>query len=112
MRVTVVPNVIGALERVPKSLEKNLVEQEKGGIIKTIQTTSLLRLATILRGVLDLRRLAVPQTPVAQLAGSVELFNCVSREDLNPHSVLDMTLNNLMARLQSRRLGECGVTFH
>ena len=58
----VIPVVIGVLETVPKGLKKGLEELEIGGRIKTIQTTALLRLARILRRVLE--RLAVTQTPV------------------------------------------------
>ena len=39
---------------------------------------------------------------VAKLAGSVEYTDCISAEGLDhpPMSVLDMTLNSLMARSQ------------
>ena len=39
---------------------------------------------------------------IAQLAGAVEYTVCISTEryDALPNSVLDMTLNNLMVRLQ------------
>ena len=45
--------VVGALETVPKDLEKILEELEIRGIIETIQTISLLRLARILRRVME-----------------------------------------------------------
>ena len=68
MKVTIVPIVIGALGTVIKGLLKGLEDLEVGGRVETIQTTGLLRMARILRRVLetwgDLRRLAVTQTPV------------------------------------------------
>ena len=53
MKVKVVPIVIGALETIPKALEKNLGELEIRGRIETIQTTALLGSARILRRVLE-----------------------------------------------------------
>ena len=53
MQVTIIPIVIGAFERVTKGLLKGLEELEVGGRVETIQTTSLLRTARILRRVLE-----------------------------------------------------------
>ena len=63
MRAKVIPIVVGVLNMVPKSLEKEPEELEINGTIKTIQTTTLLRSARILKSSGDLRRLAVTQTP-------------------------------------------------
>ena len=53
MRVTIVPIVIGAFGTVTKGLLKVLEDLEVGGRVKTIQTTALLKMARILRRVLD-----------------------------------------------------------
>ena len=53
MRLTVVSVITGALETVPKRLERGLEELEIGGRIETIQTSELLRSAKILRRVLE-----------------------------------------------------------
>ena len=53
MRVTVIPIVIGAFGTVTKGLLKWLEDLEVGGRIETIQTTTLLRTARILRRVLE-----------------------------------------------------------
>ena len=54
MKVTEVPIVIGALETIPnKVLVKRLKVLEIRGQVETIQTTPLLRLARILRRVLE-----------------------------------------------------------
>ena len=53
MSVTVIPIVIGALGIVPKVLKKRPGELKKIGRIDTIQITALLRLARILRSVLE-----------------------------------------------------------
>ena len=53
MRVTMIPIVIGALGTIAKDLERKLEELEVGGWIKTIQTKALLRLARLLRRVLE-----------------------------------------------------------
>ena len=49
MKVTIVPIVIGALGTVIKGLLKGLEDLEVGGRVETIQTTTLLRTARILR---------------------------------------------------------------
>ena len=54
MKATVIPLVIGALETVPRGLIKELEELEITGRMETIQTTTLLRSARILRGVLEI----------------------------------------------------------
>ena len=68
MKVTIIPIVIGAFGTVTKGLLNELEDLEVGGRVETIQITSSLRTARILRRVLetwgDLRRLAVTQTPV------------------------------------------------
>ena len=43
MKVTIVPNVIGALGTIFKGLLKGLEDLEVGGRVETIQTTALLR---------------------------------------------------------------------
>ena len=53
MKVTIVPIVIGAFGTITKGLLKGLEDLEVGGRVETIQTTSLLRLARILRRVLE-----------------------------------------------------------
>ena len=53
MKVTIVPNVTGALDTVTKGLLKSLEDLEVGGRVETIQTTALLRTARILRRVLE-----------------------------------------------------------
>ena len=53
MKVTIVQIVIGALGTVTKGLLKGLEDLEIGGRVETIQTTALLRMARILRRVLE-----------------------------------------------------------
>ena len=53
MKVTIVPIVIGAFETVTKGLLKGLEDLEVGGRVETIQTTASLRMARILRRVLE-----------------------------------------------------------
>ena len=53
MRVTVIPIVVGALETVPKGLEKGVEQLKTGESIETIQTTVMSRLARIPRRVLE-----------------------------------------------------------
>ena len=53
MLVTIIPIVIGAFGTVTKGLLKGLEDLEVGGRVETIQTTTLLRTATILRRVLE-----------------------------------------------------------
>ena len=65
MRVTAILIEIGVLGTVSKGIVRRLQELEIGGRIKTIQTTTLLGSARLLRKVLgNLRRLAVTQIPV------------------------------------------------
>ena len=52
MKVTIIPIVIGAFGTVTKGLLKGLEDLEAGGRIETIQTTTLLRTARVLRRVL------------------------------------------------------------
>ena len=56
--------MIGVFGTVTKGLLKGLEDFEVGRRVETIQTRALLGSARILRRVLDLRRLAVTQTPV------------------------------------------------
>ena len=49
MKVTIIPIVIGAFETVTKGLLRSLENLEVGGRVETIQTTTLLRTARILR---------------------------------------------------------------
>ena len=53
MQVTIIPIVIGAFGTVTKGLLKGLEDLEVGGRVETIQTTALLRMARILRRVLE-----------------------------------------------------------
>ena len=53
MTVTGIPMVVGACETVAKDPEKGLEEHEIRGRIETIQTIVLLRLARIIRRVLE-----------------------------------------------------------
>ena len=53
MKVTIVPIVISALGTITKGLLKGLEDLEVGRWVKTIQTTALLRMARILRRVLE-----------------------------------------------------------
>ena len=53
MLVTIIPIVIGAFGTVTKGLLKGLEDLEVGGRVETIQTTTLLRTARIMRRVLE-----------------------------------------------------------
>ena len=53
MQVTIILIVIGAFGTVTRGLSKGLEDLEGGGEIKTIQTTTLLKTAWILRRVLE-----------------------------------------------------------
>ena len=53
MQVTIITIVIGAFGTVTKGLLKGLKDLEVGGRVETIQTTTLLRIARILRRVLE-----------------------------------------------------------
>ena len=53
MKVTIIPIMIGALGTVTKVLLKGLEDLEVGGRVETIQITTLLRSARILRKVLE-----------------------------------------------------------
>ena len=53
MQVTIIPIVIGAFGTVSKGLLKGLEDLEFGGRVETIQTTTLLKMARILRRVLE-----------------------------------------------------------
>ena len=53
MKVTIIPIVIGALGTVIEGLSKRLEDWEIRGRMETIQTTTLLRSARILRRVLE-----------------------------------------------------------
>ena len=53
MKVTILPIMIGAFGTVTKGLSKGLEDFEVGGLEETIQTTALLRTATILKRVLE-----------------------------------------------------------
>ena len=50
---TIIPITIGAFGKVTKGLLKGLEDLEVGGRVETIQTTTLLRTARILRRVLE-----------------------------------------------------------
>ena len=53
LKVTIIPIVIGAFGAVTKGLLKGQEDLEVGGPVETIQTTSLLKTARILRRVLE-----------------------------------------------------------
>ena len=53
MQVTIMPIVFGVFGTVTKGLLKGLEDLEVGGRVETIQTTTLLRTAKILRRVLE-----------------------------------------------------------
>ena len=53
MKVTIIPIVIGAFGTVTKELLKGLEDLEVGERVETIQTTALLKMARILRRVLE-----------------------------------------------------------
>ena len=53
MKVTIVPIVIGAIGTITKGLFKGLDDFEVGGRVESIQMTALLRMAGILRRVLE-----------------------------------------------------------
>ena len=53
MKMTIIPIVIGAFGMVTKGLLKGLEDLEVGGRVETIQTTALLKMARILRRVLE-----------------------------------------------------------
>ena len=53
MQVTIIPTVIGAFGTVTKGLFKGLEDLEVGRRVETIQTTTLLKWARILRSVLE-----------------------------------------------------------
>ena len=53
MKVTIIPIMIGAFGTVTKGLLKRLEDLEVGGQVETIQATALLRMARILRRVLE-----------------------------------------------------------
>ena len=53
MKVTIVPIAIGAFGTITKGLLKGQEDLEFGGRVETIQMTALLRMARILRRVLE-----------------------------------------------------------
>ena len=53
MKATIVPIVIGAFRKITKGLLKGQEDLEVGGRVETIQMTALLRMARILRRVLE-----------------------------------------------------------
>ena len=53
MKMTIIPIVVSALSTVTKGLLKGLKDLEVRGGVETIQTTALLRMALILRRVLE-----------------------------------------------------------
>ena len=53
MKVTIIPIVIGAFGTVTKGLLKGLEDLEVGDRVETIQTTALLKMARMLRRVLE-----------------------------------------------------------
>ena len=53
IKVTIIPIMIGAFGTVTKGVLKGLEDLEVGGKVETIQTTALLRTASILTRVLE-----------------------------------------------------------
>ena len=53
LRMAIIPIVIGAFETVTKGLLKGMEDMEVGRRVETIQTTTLLKTARILRRVLE-----------------------------------------------------------
>ena len=53
MKIKIIPIVIGAFGTETKGLLKGLEDLEVGGRVETIQTTALLKMARILRRVLE-----------------------------------------------------------
>ena len=53
MKVTIIPNVIGAFGTITKGLLKGLGDLEVGGRVETTQTTALLKTTRIVRRVLE-----------------------------------------------------------
>ena len=53
MKVTIIPIVIDAFDTVTNGLLKGLEDSEVGGRVETIQPTALLKIARILRRVLE-----------------------------------------------------------
>ena len=53
LKMTIIPIVIGAFDRVTKGLLKGLEDLEVGGRVETIQTIAILRTAKILRTILE-----------------------------------------------------------
>ena len=53
MKMTIIPIVIGAFGTVTKGLLKGMEDLKVGGRVETLQTTALLRMARILRRVLE-----------------------------------------------------------
>ena len=64
IKMKIIPMVIGAFGTITKGLLKGLVDLEVGGLVETIQNTTLLRTTRILRRVLETWGVAVTQTPV------------------------------------------------
>ena len=60
----ILPITIDALDTVTKRLIKGLEDLEIRGRVETIQTTALLKSASIMRSLGDLSRFVVIQTPV------------------------------------------------
>ena len=52
MKITIIPIMIGTFDTLTKGLFKGLEDLKMRGLVETIQTTALLRLARILRSVL------------------------------------------------------------
>ena len=53
MKVTMVPYVSGAFDTVTKGFLKGLEDLEDGGLVEIIQATTLLKMAKILRRVME-----------------------------------------------------------
>ena len=95
--MTVIPIIVVALGMFPKGLEKSLKELKIKGRIKT---TALLKSARIIRKIQETysERQTVNR-PVAQGCG-ISLYLYKEVRTPSPTSVLYMTLNKLMVRLQ------------
>ncbi len=84
MQVTVITIVIGAFGTVTKGLLKGLEDLEVGGQVKTIQTTTLLRTARILRRVQETwEDLLSLQLKVGATASNSIIIIIITRENVH-----------------------------
>ena len=75
MKVTITPIVIGAFGTVTKGLLKGLENLEVGGQVETIQTTTFLRSARLLRRVLRLEDTCSHSTSRKRTSAGIDMKN-------------------------------------